>query len=615
MSKDYTFEKRRFVIGGIVTLVVIIYILRLLGLQVMTDAYKRNADNNAFLNQIQYPARGSIYDRNHNMLVYNQLAYDITVVPQEIQGLDTLDLCQSLGITKDIFVKRMSDMQDLDRNPGYSKYTSQVFMTQLTAEECSDFREKLFKFRGFSIQERAVRQYIYDVGAHVLGDLGEVSMSNLEEDTYYNRGDYTGKQGVEKSYEKYLRGFKGVQILLRDASGRIKGHYLKGQLDKKAIPGKNLTLGLDVKLQMLGEKLMKNKIGSIVAIDPKTGEILCMVSSPSYNPQMLVGRMRGKNQHLLQNDWRKPLLNRSIMGIYPPGSTFKAAQALTYLQEGVITPGTSFPCHHGFIYGNLRVGCHSHPSPLSLIPAISTSCNSYFCWGLFRMMGDSKYHSADNAITIWKDHMVSMGFGYKLGVDLFGEKRGMIPNAQYYDKAYRGHWNGLTIISIAIGQGEVLATPLQIANLAASIANRGFFITPHVVKSIQGSLLNPKYYKRRYTGIDKKYYDDVIRGMRMAVTSGSCRIGDVPGLDICGKTGTAQNRGHDHSAFMGFAPMNNPKIAVAVYVENGGWGADFGVPIGSLMMEQYINGKLSPNSEKRAEAMSNRIISYDYQKR
>lgn len=231
------------------------------------------------------------------------------------------------------------------------------------------------------------------------------------------------------------------------------------------------------------------------------------------------------------------------------------------------------------------------------------------------MMGDSKYHSADNAITVWKDHMVSMGFGYKLGVDLFGEKRGMIPNAEYYDKAYRGHWNGLTIISIAIGQGEVLATPLQIANLAASIANRGFFITPHVVKSIQGSLLNPKYYKRRYTGIDKRYYDDVIRGMRMAVTSGSCRIGDVPGLDICGKTGTAQNRGHDHSAFMGFAPMSNPKIAVAVYVENGGWGADFGVPIGSLMMEQYINGKLSPNSEKRAEAMSNRIISYDYQKR
>ena len=418
--------------------------------------------------------------------------------------------------------------------------------------------------------------------------------------------------------EKYLRGEKGIEILLRDAHGRIQGHYMDGEYDRPSVPGKNLTLSLDIDLQMLGERLLKNKIGSIVAIEPETGEILCLVSSPNYDPHLMIGRQRGKNHLALQRDMTKPLLNRALMGVYPPGSTFKTAQGLTFLQEGIITEQSpAFPCSHGFHYGRLTVGCHAHGSPLPLIPAIATSCNSYFCWGLFRMFGDRKYGSPQNAITVWKDHMVSQGFGYKLGVDLPGEKRGLIPNAQFYDKAYRGHWNGLTVISISIGQGEILSTPLQIANLGATIANRGYFVTPHIVKEIQDNQLDSIYCVPRYTTIEKRHYESVVEGMRGAATGGTCRMLSVmvPDLEACGKTGTAQNRGHDHSVFMGFAPMNKPKIAIAVYVENGGWGATYGVPFGALMMEQYLKGKLSPENELRAEEFSNRVILYGNEER
>lgn len=616
MAKDYILEKRKFVIGGVAVGIVLIYLIRLFVLQLMTDDYKKNADSNAFLNKIQYPSRGAIYDRNAKLLVFNQPAYDITMVPKEVQNLDTLDLCSTLNITLDQFQKMMLDMKDRRRNPGYSKYTNQVFMAQLSAEECGVFQEKLFKFRGFYIQRRTIRQYSYSAAAHTLGDIGEVSMKDIEADDYYIRGDYIGKQGVEKSYEKQLRGEKGVEILLRDAHGRIQGNYLDGKLDKRPVPGKNLTLSLDIDLQILGERLMKDKIGSIVAIEPETGEILCMVSSPTFDPHLMIGRQRGKNHLLLQRNIQKPLLNRALMGAYPPGSTFKAAQALTFLQEGVVQENTpAFPCYHGFIYGSLKVGCHSHGSPLPLVPALATSCNAYFCWGLFRMFGDKKYGSPQNAITVWKDHMVSQGFGYPLGVDLPSEGRGLIPNAQFYDKAYRGRWNGLTVISIAIGQGEVLATPLQIANLAATIANRGHFITPHMVKEVQGEQLDSLYRFPRKTTIESSHYEEVVKGMRAAVTGGTCRLAAIPGIEVCGKTGTAQNRGHDHSSFMGFAPMNKPKIAVLVYVENGGWGATFGVPYGSLIMEQYLNGKLSPESEARAEELCNKTISYGYQER
>lgn len=620
--KDYTYEKRKYIIGLTAIIIVTVYLVRLFDLQIMTDIYKKNADSNAFLNKIQYPSRGAIYDRNGKLLVFNQPAYDITFVPREVTTLDTLDFCRTLGITREQFDKRMKDVKNRWMNPGYSKYTHQKFMTQLSAEECGIFQEKLFKFPGFYIQRRTIRQYSYNSAGHLLGDIGEVSKRDIEKDNYYIRGDYIGKQGVEKSYETYLRGEKGVEVLLRDAHGRIQGHYMDGQLDRPSVPGKNLTLGIDIDLQMLGERLLQHKIGAIVAIEPATGEILCMVSSPSFDPHLMIGRQRGKNHSRLQLDKRKPLLNRAIMGAYPPGSTFKTAQALTFLQEEVIHKDyPAYPCSRGFNYKSLRVGCHAHGAPLTLIPAIATSCNSYFCWGLFRMFGDKKYGSPQGAITVWKDHMVSQGFGYRLGVDLPGEVAGLIPNAKYYDRPYRGSWNGLTVISISIGQGEILATPLQIANLGATIANRGHFITPHIVKEIEDHPLDSLYLTPRHSTVEPRYYEMVVEGMRAAVTgstgSATCRWAGtiLPDVEVCGKTGTAQNRGKDHSVFMGFAPMDNPKIAIAVYVENGGFGATYGVPIGTLMMEQYLHGKLSPQNELLAEEFSNRIIYYGDEER
>ena len=614
--RDYNLEKRKFVIGGVVVTIVLLYLIRLVTLQIMSDDYKKNADSNAFLNKVLFPARGAIYDRNGDLLVYNQPAYDVMVVMKEIENLDTLDFCQTLNISKDYFIKRMADIKNRNLNPGYSRYTEQMFMNQLSAEDFAVFQEKLFKFKGFYIQRRTIRQYTYNVGAHVLGDVAEVSKRDIENDDYYRMGDYIGIQGVERSYEKQLRGEKGVEVLLRDAHGRIQGRYMDGEYDRTPVPGKNLTLGIDVKLQQLGERLLEGKIGSIVAIEPSTGEILCMISSPTYDPHLMIGRQRGKNHLELSKDSWKPLLNRAISGTYPPGSTFKTSQALTFLQEGIITPETSYPCYHGFVFGGLRVGCHSHGSPLPLVPAIATSCNGYFCWGLYHMLGaKKKYGSVQKAMTVWKDHMVSMGFGYRLGVDIPGEKRGMIPNAAYYDKNYRGSWNGLTVISIAIGQGEVTLTPLQIANLGATIANRGHFITPHVVKEVEGEELDSLYRFPRKTDVDREYYEVVVKGMRQAVLGGTCRGANIPGIEVCGKTGTAENRGHDHSVFMGFAPMDQPKIAIAVYVENGGFGAVYGVPIGALMMEQYLNGKLSPESEARAAEFQARRIMYGNEER
>ncbi len=611
--KDYSLDYRHYVIAGVALLIVVVYIIRLFTLQITSDDYKKSADSNAFLKKIEYPSRGGIYDRNGKLLVYNQPAYDIMVVMNEAKDhLDTLDFCDALNITREDFDNRMATIKDRSKNPGYSRFTQQLFMSQLSEADFSVFQEKMFRFPGFYIQRRSIRQYRYPFAAHVLGDVAEVSPADIEEDDYYQPGDYIGKLGVERSYEKQLRGEKGMQILLRDAHGRVQGRYQNGRFDRRAVAGKNLTLGLDANLQALGERLMEGKIGSIVAIEPKTGEVLCMVSSPSYDPRMMVGRQRSKSHRLLsQNVW-KPLLNRSIMGQYPPGSTFKTTQGLTFMTEGIIHPThTAYPCGHGFNYRGLHVGCHGHASPLPLVPALSTSCNGYFCWGLYYMIGaKNKYGSVQNAMNTWRDYMVSMGFGYKLGIDLPGEKRGLIPNAAFYDKAYKGSWNGLTIISIAIGQGEVNATPLQIANLGATIANRGWFITPHVVKRIQDEQLDSLYTQRRYTKASRAAYDYVVQGMRASATGGTCHELAKYDFVACGKTGTAQNRGHDHSVFMGFAPMDNPKIAVAVYVENGGWGATYGVPIGGLIMEQYINGKLSEASKKKAEEFQNRHISY-----
>ena len=611
--KNYELANRRYVIGGVATLIVVVYIIRLFMLQLSSDDYKKSADSNAFLKRIDFPSRGVITDRHGKLLVFNQPSYDIMVVMNEMgDHLDTLEFCQTLNISRQEFDSRMATIKDRNRNPGYSRFTQQLFLTQLSDKDFSVFQEKMYRFPGFYVQRRSIRQYQYPYAAHVLGDVAEVSPAEVEADDYYQPGDYIGKLGVERSYERQLRGEKGVKILLRDAHGRIQGSYQNGALDRRPKPGKNLTLAIDFDLQALGERLMQNKIGSIVAIEPSTGEILCMVSSPTYDPRLMVGRQRSKNHlELSRNAW-KPLLNRSIMGQYPPGSTFKTTQGLTFMNEGIIHPTqTAYPCGHGFNYKGLHVGCHGHASPLSLVPALSTSCNGYFCWGLFYMLGaKSKYGSVQKAMNTWRDYMVSMGFGYRLGVDLPGEKRGLIPNAQFYDNAYKGSWNGLTVISIAIGQGEVNATPLQIANLGATIANRGWYYVPHVVKKVQGEPLDTTFTRKHHSKAGRNAYDYVVKGMRASALGGTCHELARYDFEACGKTGTAQNRGHDHSVFMGFAPMDNPKIAVAVYVENGGWGATFGVPIGGLIMEQYIHGKLSEASLKKAEAIQHKVINY-----
>lgn len=602
-------------IGIMVITVVLIYVIRLFYIQIVDTRYRNSADNNALYYRTVYPTRGVIYDRQGRMVVGNQPSFDVTVVMRNVKGLDTLAFCRSLNITPEFFESRMADIRNLRKNPGYSSYTEQVFLNQLSVNEVADFRENLYRFNGFGITQRQQRKYNYDAAAHLLGDLGEVSRSEVDNDNWYVQGDVIGKQGVEKYYESRLRGEKGVEVLLKDAYGRRQGSYYDGEFDKEAVPGHSLRLGLDIELQMLGEKLMQNKIGSIVAIEPKTGEILCMVSSPTFSPNELTGRHRGEHFQELSSRPDKPLLNRAIQGTYPPGSTFKTSQALTFLQEGIIDSRTQYPCSGGFVFRGLRVGCHAHYSPLSLNFAIATSCNGYFCWAYYYMIGSSKYGTPQKALTVWKDYMVDMGFGYTLGVDLPGEARGMIPNSDYYDRHYNRSWNGLTTISNSIGQGEVTLTPLQIANLGATIANRGYYIKPHVVSSIEGEELDSAYTTPHYVNVDRENYEKVVQGMRQSVIDGTCRSANTPDYPVCGKTGTAQNRGKDHSVFMGFAPMDDPKIAIAVYVENGGFGAVYGVPIGALMMEQYINGGLSESSKLKVQDYSTRAIDYGKEER
>lgn len=613
-NNKYELENRKYVLIASVLLVLLIFIIRLFSLQILNNDYKAWADSNAFLKRTIYPARGIIYDRNGKLLVYNQPTYDVMIIMREVQEFDTLDFCNIVGITKDQFLNRIKDVKNKRLNPGYSSYVPQVFISQLSAQECGVLQEKLYKFPGFYIQNRTIREYNYPNGALLLGDLGEVSVSDLKADDYYVRGDYSGRSGIEKSYEKELRGIKGMEILLRDAHGRIKGKYEEGKHDLPPISGKNLTLSIDMDLQAYGEKLMRNKLGGIVMIEPSTGEVLCMVSSPTFDPNLLVGRLRGKHHSELEKDPLKPLFNRPLMAQYPPGSTFKPTQGLIFLQEGVITPETRFTCAHGYTFRGGKPACHGHPSPINLTGAISTSCNSFFPWGLHYMLDDRKYYkSVQEAFDVWKDYMVSMGYGYKLGIDLPGEKRGYIPNSKVYDKIYRGRWNSSTIISIAIGQGEILATPLQICNLAATVANQGYFITPHVVKDIQGSSLDSIYTEKRYTGVDTKYYSYIAQGMRGAVAGSdygaTCRGANLPDIEVCGKTGTAENpHGKDHSIFMGYAPYKEPKVAIAVFVENAGFGATYAVPIGRLMIEKYLRGNILPESESIEEYIVNSVI-------
>lgn len=610
--KDYSLNKRKYIIGGFITLLVIIYVVRLFNLQVADDKYKQNALSNAFLRRVIYPARGLMYDRNGRLLVFNQPAYDVMLIPKDVgNDLDTVALCEVLGITMDDFHQKWAEMKDPRRNPGYSSYTPQKLISHLSQEDYGRLQEKLYMFPGFFVQKRTVRQYSSPAAANILGNIREVSAKDVENDDYYRAGDYTGDLGIEKSYEKVLRGQKGVEILMKDAHGRIKGRYENGIHDEAPISGQNLTLSIDMDLQEYGERLMAGKIGAIVAIEPKTGEVLCLVTSPNYDPSLLVGKTRGKNYAELVRNPYKPLYDRAIQGAYPPGSTFKPTQGLIFLQEGIVTTSTQYPCYRGYVNG-LRVGCHAHGSPIALKPALGTSCNAYFCWG-FKNMIDKRGTTPTKQLEKWKNYMVEMGYGYRLGIDLPSESRGFIPNPKFYSDSFRGsNWGGNSIISVSIGQGEVLATPLQIANLCATIANRGYFYTPHVVKDIKGGRIDSIYFEKRQPHIKREYYEDVAEGMRMAVLGGTCRGANLPGVEVAGKTGTAQNpHGRDHSAFMGFAPYNDPKIAVAVYVENAGFGATYGVPIGSLIIEKYLNGEIHSSRKHVEERMynSNTIMS------
>lgn len=611
MRKDYNLESRKYVIGGFIIVIVAIYIFRLFSLQISNEKYKESADSNAFFKRIIYPSRGLIYDRNGKLVVFNKPEYDVMLIPKDVGDFDTVTFCKTLSITKEELLEKWDEMKNPRKNPGYSAYTPQRLITHLSQQDYGKLQEKLYQFPGFFIQKRTVREYAYPNAANILGNIREVSAKDIENDHYYRRGDYTGDLGVEKSYEVALRGNKGMEILMKDALGRIKGKYEDGIHDVSPVSGKNLTLSIDMDLQRYGEQLMRGKIGAVVAIEPATGEILCLVTSPGYDPSLLVGKDRGKNYSKLVQDHYKPLYDRALQGAYPPGSTFKPTQGLIFLQEGIVNLSTMYPCHRGYVNG-LRVGCHGHASPISLKPALQTSCNAYFCWG-FKNFIDKKGTKPAEQFEKWKNYMVEMGYGYKLGVDLPSESRGFIPNSDYYSSSFRGrNWTANSIISVSIGQGEVLATPLQIANLCATIANRGYFYTPHIVKQISDSTIDAKYKEKRQPHIKQKYYEDVAEGMRMAVIGGTCRGANIPGLEVCGKTGTAQNpHGKDHSAFIGFAPYKNPKIAVAVYVENAGFGATYGVPIGSLIIEKYLNSQISPQRKGLEDRMlnSNTIIS------
>ena len=614
MAKDNNLDidKRKYTIGGIAISIVLIYIIQLFYLQVIKNEYKDYADNNAFFNKVLYPARGVISDRNDKLIVYNQPTYDIVFIPREIAGLDTLDFCKTLNMTREEFEKRMADIKNGALNPGYSSYTLQTFMTRLDMKENSLFQEKLYKYPGFFIQNRTVRQYNYPNAGLLLGYVAEVDKRQMEKDKYFARGDYAGKSGIESFYEKELRGEKGVEILLRDAHGRMQGRYENGIHDKAPVSGRNLTLSIDIELQAYGEYLLQNKVGSIVMIEPSTGEILCMVTSPSYDPSLLVGRDFGKNYKELEQNPLKPLFNRPIQGTYPPGSTFKTTQGLVFLHEGIITPSTLYSCAHGYPPLGGKPACHGHGSPLAVEYAITTSCNSFFCYGLTAMLSNrKKYSNINDAFEVWKNHLVDMGLGYPLGVDLPFETRGFIPNSKFYTKVNRTeNWKPANVISIAIGQGEILVTPLQGANLAASIANRGYYYTPHLVKGIQDTILDKRYTEKHSAGIDPQHYNVIVEGMAKAVTNGTCRGTNLlPEIEVCGKTGTAENpHGKDHSSFMGFAPRENPKVAIFVYVENGGFGATYGVPIGRLMLQKYLKGEVPESDKWLEERMANAVI-------
>lgn len=585
---------RKYLVIALVVLSSLGLIIKLFRIQIVEQSYRLSADNNVLRYMTQYPARGLIFDRNGKLMVFNQAAYDIMVVPAQTLRFDTLEFCGTVGITKAVFNERMKTAIN------YSRRAPSVFLKQISAETYARLQEKMFKYPGFYVQARTLRKYSKPMAAHALGYVSEVDDNLIKKEPYYKSGDYIGTGGIEESYEKELRGKKGVKIFLVDVYSRLKGTYEEGRLDTVAVQGEDIVSTIDMDLQEYSEHLMQNKSGSVVAIEPKTGEVLAFLSSPNYNPALLVGRVRSENFAALLADTTQPIFNRASMASYPPGSTFKPVNGLIGLQENVIVPSTLFSCNNGYLF----VACHTHESPLNLIGAVKNSCNSYFCQTYRRILENPKYLTLTDAYNKWKDYLDQFGFGRKLGTDFVNELPGFIPTTGFYDKRYgKGRWKALMVISNAIGQGEVGTTPLQMANMAAAIANRGYYLSPHIVKLI-GNAPNKTgdFETKHFIGIDSVNFEYIVQGMEQAVNGGAgatASVAAIKDMIVCGKTGTAQNpHGKDHSIFVAFAPKDDPKIAIAVYVENAGFGATYAAPIASLLIEKYVKGQISNKSNE-----------------
>ncbi len=589
-TKNNNLKSRRFLVMGVFLAVGMAFIVKLFLLQVIDDSYKVMADNNALRYVTQYPARGKVYDRNGKLLVFNEAVYDLMVVPKQAfkKGVvfDTTELCSLLDISKESFVERMNKAK------AFSQVKPSLFVGQVPKEDYAQVAEVLYRFPGFYFQTRTIRHYPNAIAAHTLGDIGEVSQAELDKDEYYKQGDYIGKSGIEKSYEKELRGVKGLKVVMVDVHNREMGSFRDGAFDEEPVAGKDICLGMDADLQAYGEQLMVGKVGSIVAIEPATGQILAFVSSPTYDPNLLVGRERGKHFHELQQDPMKPLINRAISGTYPPGSTFKTVVGLIAMQSESITPATVFHCNGP---GSLPIKCtHHHGGSPDFANAIMNSCNPYFYEAFKATINNRRFGNIKDGYQYWKDMTYKMGLGHTFGTDIPYELKGNIPSREYYDKMYNGQWNSVTIRSLGIGQGEVLVTPLQLANIAATIANEGYYYPPHLIKSFGDGTPIPEVMTTKVEpGIEQRHFKVMKAGLRTVFSgpAGTARRYELPDIAQCGKTGTAQNpHGNYHSLFMAFAPAENPKIALSVIIENGGYGATWAAPIASLMMEKYIRG-------------------------
>jgi penicillin-binding protein 2 len=586
------YTDRRYVFAVAIILVGLVFMIRLFHIQIIDKSYKQYALNNAQSVRVIFPARGLIYDRNGKIMVYNKAAYDIMVTPRLLEPFDTTELCSILKIT------RVSARERLRSARSYSSRVPSVFMKQVSYENAALLQEKMFQFPGFYVQTRTLREYARPIASHALGYVGEVDQAILDSNSYYQLGDYIGVSGVEKAYEEYLRGEKGKTVFLKDVHNQTVESYQEGRLDVTVEVGKNLTTTLDMDLQEYGEKLMAPYLGSVVAIEPSTGEVLALVSAPTYPPDLLVGRNLGVEFSTLAADTLNPLFNRALMAQYPPGSTFKTMMGLIGLEEQVISKKTEFYCYYGFYVGNIHTACHLHESPLNLVEAVQNSCNTYFINVLKNILQDVKFSSTAEAYNNWRNHLLSMGFNKPLGIELTNELTGNIPTPDYFNRIYgENHWNYLTIRSLAIGQGELLVTPIQMANMTATLANRGYYITPHLVREIEGGgQIDEKYREKHFTTIDTSSYGPIVDGMELVVNGGpgsTARNAKIEGITVCGKTGTAENpHGNDHSIFIAFAPKENPKIAIAVYVENQGFGTTYAAPIASLMIEKYLTGEI-----------------------